>query len=47
VTQLFNYASLLSPPPVLSLFKPIAHVCTLKMAEDELGAHFAFSHGMS
>jgi hypothetical protein len=32
--------------PVLCLFKPIAHVCILKMADD-LSAYLASSHGMS
>jgi hypothetical protein len=44
-TGLFNYAYLCPLPPV-PLFKSIAHVCTPKMAEDELSAYFASSHGM-
>jgi hypothetical protein len=34
-------------PQFFCLLKPIAHVCTLKMADDELSAYFAFSHSMS
>jgi hypothetical protein len=36
MTGLFNYAYFWPLPPVLCLLKPIVHVCTLKMAEDEL-----------
>jgi hypothetical protein len=35
--------SLSAPAPVLCLFKPIAHVCTLKTAEDGLSASSASS----
>jgi hypothetical protein len=34
-------------PQFFCLLKPIAHVCTPKMAEDELSAYSAFSCGMS
>jgi hypothetical protein len=34
-------------PQFFLLLKTVAHVCTLKMAEDELSASSASSHGMS
>jgi hypothetical protein len=41
------YAHLCPLPPVLCLLKPTAHVCTPKMAEDELSGRSASSHSMS
>jgi hypothetical protein len=41
------YAYLLSPALILCLFKAKAHVYTPKMAEDELSAYSASSHGIS
>jgi hypothetical protein len=34
-------------PQFFCLLEPIAHVCTLKMAEGELSAYSASSHSMS
>jgi hypothetical protein len=34
-------------PQFFCLLKPVAHVCTPKMAEAELSAYSASSHGMS
>jgi hypothetical protein len=34
-------------PQFFCLLKPIAHVCTPKMAEDELSAYYVSSHSVS
>jgi hypothetical protein len=47
VTELFNYAPLRPLPLLFCLLKSIAHVCTLKMAEDHLSVYSASSHSMS
>jgi hypothetical protein len=40
-------ATALTLHPVLCLLKPLAHVCTLKMAEEGLGTYSASSQGVS
>jgi hypothetical protein len=39
VTELFPMHTFVPCPQFFCLLKPIAHVCTLKMAEDELNAY--------
>jgi hypothetical protein len=46
VTELFLHTFCFLPP-FLFLSKPVTHVCTLKMAKDELSAYFASSYSMS
>jgi hypothetical protein len=43
----YAYLTSLPLPLVLCLFKPVAHVCTLKMAEDGLSASSASLQDMS
>jgi hypothetical protein len=47
VTELFNYTYLLSPAPFFCLLEPVAHVCTPKMAKNELSTSSASSHNVS
>jgi hypothetical protein len=47
VTDFFTMHTFCPLSPVLYLFKPTVHVCTLTMAEDEMSAYSASSHGKS
>jgi hypothetical protein len=47
VTRTVQLANLLSLDLILCLFKTKVHVCTWKMAKDELSAYFASSYCIS